>query len=61
MCVIILLRDTFVLWLTFNVLVRNLLKDFGEDPGSWTHINSTSTRNAMRPILIISTPISHPH
>ena len=39
--VVILFCATFVLKLIFGVLVGSLHEDFGEDPGFWTHINST--------------------
>lgn len=39
--VISLFSTMFVLHIMFSVLVGSLYEDVGEDPGSWTHVNST--------------------
>jgi hypothetical protein len=41
------------------LFVGSLYEDLREDPGSWTHVNFTLTRNLMWPMLIISTLIFH--
>jgi hypothetical protein len=56
MWVITLLCATFVfVLLNFNVLVKSLREDLGEDPRSCTHVNSTLTTKLVWPTLIIST------
>lgn len=50
---IILFCDTFVSQLIFNVLVGIRHEDLGEDPVSWTHVNSTLTRKYAWPTLHI--------
>ena len=44
-----------------KVLVISLYEDLGEDPGSWTHGDSTLSRKLVWSTLIISTLVLHPH
>ena len=50
----------FVLQLLFDMLVGSLNEDLGEDPMSWTHVNSTLTKKSLWPTLIISHAIFPP-
>ena len=61
MWVVILFFATFVLVLTFKVLVRSLQEvDVEEVLGSSVLILSTLTRQLVRPTSIIFTTIFHP-
>ena len=61
MWVIILTYATFVLKLTYNVLVTSLEEGLGEDPWSWIHNSSTLAIKLVWSMLILSTLIFHPH
>ena len=34
----------FILQVIFNVVLKSIQEDLGEDPGCWTHVDSTLTR-----------------
>ena len=55
MWVNILFCEIVVLQLKFNVLVGNLHADLGEDSGTWTHGNFTSTRKFVWRMLLFTT------